>query len=186
MPRSTETPKWRRLAEQVIMWLVLAGTVGMAALINVDVGRLGSPQSIDGVTLRLPRWRPTENHGPGVIELQETGQEILARTITVRPLTLDKGLAAVLSPGAAPLEQVDLAEGGAARISVIRRSLERQFNIRGLSEIELLAVVTPPSGRPLMISLKGISFADGGDVDVNLRLMRRILESIRFTGQPPG
>ena len=35
MARPNEISKWRRYAMQAIMWVILAGTVGLAALVNV-------------------------------------------------------------------------------------------------------------------------------------------------------
>ncbi|WP_428940237.1 hypothetical protein [Fontivita pretiosa] len=59
MPRAAAESRLRRFMMQAIMWIVLAGTVGLAAIVNharrQDLNpSLGQPRTFGQVTLRLP------------------------------------------------------------------------------------------------------------------------------------
>jgi len=74
MPRAAAESRFRRLMMQAIMWIVLAGTVGLAAVVNharqQDLSpSLGQPRSFGLITLRLPDdWRISDSsQDPGVL-----------------------------------------------------------------------------------------------------------------------
>jgi hypothetical protein len=64
MAKSWHYPRWRRHVMQITMWIVLAGTVGLAMVVNhferkALEPRLGAAQTIGDVTFRAPaNWKP--------------------------------------------------------------------------------------------------------------------------------
>jgi hypothetical protein len=100
MPRPPEPTRNRRLLMQSIMWIILGGTIGLAALVdqrrhsslNAD---LGEPQQFKGFSIRLPAdWTPSEEqqNPKALVELQEPnfGDEGRMLSVTLKqwsPLT---------------------------------------------------------------------------------------------------
>jgi hypothetical protein len=185
MPRPPEATPLRRVLEQVIMWVVLAATVGAAAWVSGEVNELGPPQTFDGITLQLPkRWLPTPDHdGETIIELRERGEPALARLLTLRRLSFS--LRSLFRSPPRITEQVTLADGVVAKVSVVVNPLE-QGRGRGVSwkELEVLAVFTPPGGEPLVIAVEQLSASDKSDAKRNVELMNRILATVRFVPAP--
>jgi hypothetical protein len=68
-----EYTRWRLVLMQVMMWLVLAGAVGLAALVNMQAERrhrvaLSEPFPANGLTYRLPEgWRLAPADDPRVV-----------------------------------------------------------------------------------------------------------------------
>jgi hypothetical protein len=90
MPRPTEIPKWRRIAMQAIMWVVLAATVGLAAVVNRELrkthgGELGDPITIaQDVTLRLPHhWVEADSDDDSITVREPGANAQMGRTIEV-------------------------------------------------------------------------------------------------------
>src|SRR5688572_29586169 len=70
MPKSWQYPRWRRVAMQAVMWVILGATVALAALVSHEVRRSRLVQLADERTLddnlavRLPKgWQ--DGAGPG-------------------------------------------------------------------------------------------------------------------------
>src|SRR5271170_3082018 len=90
MPRSWQYPRWRRILVPTIMWLVLAGAVGLAALVarqraisqHVD---LSNRIAVDSVTAQLPAgWIVlADGDNLGVIA-HEPGDSDQQRALTIR------------------------------------------------------------------------------------------------------
>src|SRR5688572_20646790 len=182
VPRPPDTTPLRRILEQVIMWIVLAGTVGAAAWVSGGVNELGPPQAFGGITIQLPeRWIPTADHdGEEVIELRERGEPMLARTLTVRRASLS--LRSLFRSAPKRTEQVTLAGGVVAKISVVANTVATDPRAGTVKEVEVIAVFTPPGGDALAVSLRQISFAERRDAARNVALTKRILETVKFAG----
>lgn len=182
MPRATHQARWRRIAEQTIMWVILAATVGLAAVVDVRLNRLGEVQQIGEVSLRLPRgWQPIAEDSAAVIRLRERGDDSFVRTLTVRYDSGGFSLRDLLRerPANRTGESIRLKDGTDAQLRISRRALETQ---RGVSvyDLEIEAVVPTPSGRRLLIALQQLSLGGESDVSMNVSLLRRILETVRF------
>lgn len=165
------------------MWVILAATVGLAAIVDVEVNRLGEPQTLGKVSLRLPRnWQPTEEDGAAQIELRERGPEDLARTVTVRYESPSFSLDALFGSRRKEVknETIPLPDGSVARLRVLRRALETPFGFRGVYELETIATVPDPSGKTLLISIQQISLGERSDIEANVRLIKRILDTVTF------
>lgn len=58
MPRPWEYPRWRRIVMQVVMWLILGATLGLAQLISNQRARapeaLGVPMRVGSFLVRMP------------------------------------------------------------------------------------------------------------------------------------
>ena len=182
VPRPPEATPLRRVLEQVTMWVVLVATIGAAAWVSAGVNALGSPQTFDGITIQLPkRWVPTaDQDGETVIELRERGDPTLARTLTIRRASLS--LRSLFRAAPKRTEQVTLAGGVVAKISVVANRVASDPRVGTVSELEVVTVFTPPGGNALAISIQQISFKERVDAEQNVALMKRILETVEFTG----
>jgi hypothetical protein len=104
MARSWQYPRWRRFAMQVAMWVILAATVGLAALVNHERRRsmrvdLGAPIVSGAMSVRLPKtWQQSrvagERDGRIIAQAVEPDDQNLGRTVTI---TRDR-VAAPVSP----------------------------------------------------------------------------------------
>lgn len=164
------------------MWLVLAATVGAAAWVDTELREFGAPITFDGITLQPPkRWKPTEEHdGENVIELRERGETTFARTLTVRRPSLS--IRAIFRGPPKRSEQVTLADGVVAKVSVIETRVAADPEVGTVSQLEVVGVFTPPAGDPLAMTMSQYSFSPRSDADRNVDLMKRILETVRFVG----
>ena len=182
MPRPPEATPLRRILEQVIMWLVLAATVGAAAWVDTELRELGAPITFDGITLQPPkRWNPTDEHdGENVLELRERGESDLARTLTVRRPSLS--IRSIFRGAPKRSEQVTLADGVVAKISVVETRVAADPEVGTVSQLEVVAVFTPPAGDALAMTLSQYSVSPRSDTARNEELMKRILETVRFVG----
>lgn len=163
------------------MWVILAGTVGMAAVVNSQLNRLGDPVTIDGVTLRLPSGWEAVDDDPETIELRERGESSLVRQLTVGYGTPAFSLSELFSGGRgrAREQSVELSDGRTASLRIMRRELAR--DPRGIIyELDVSASVPTPAGKKLIISITQVSIDVKSDGKVNEMLMRKILDSVRY------
>ena len=164
------------------MWIVLAGTVGAAALVDRQANKLARAVRFDGITLQLPgNLVPTRDHdGEEVIELRERGgNAYVARTFTVRRVAFS--LRSLFRGAPTRTEQFKLADDVAAKISFVSNPVASDPETgESLKELEVLAVFTPPGGEPLVIGIKQYTFSERADGQRNGRLLKQILQTVRF------
>jgi hypothetical protein len=77
MARNWQYPRWRRLLMQSAMWVILGGTVGLAALLDrhqhlAMITALGSPVQCGDAQLRLPEHWLREYAGTGMVTATES------------------------------------------------------------------------------------------------------------------
>jgi hypothetical protein len=182
MPRTPDETTIRRALKQTIMWVVLAGTVGAAALVDRQASKLGPPLRFDGITLQLPRdLAPTRDHdGERLVELRERGgHPYVVRTFTVRRVAFS--IRSLFRGAPVRTEQFTLADDVAAKISVVANHVASDPETgESLKELEVLAVFTPPDGEPLLIGIKQLTFGERSEGQRNVRLLKRILQTVRF------
>jgi hypothetical protein len=84
MAKSWQYPRWRRIVMQLVLWLVLAGTLGLAALVDHKRSQthrpsLGNAASYGDLEIRLPkRWQVaqgTDDHPLLVVQATEGGTD---------------------------------------------------------------------------------------------------------------
>jgi hypothetical protein len=183
MGKRPESSRFRRVFEQTIMWIVLAGTTGAAAWVSARSNRLDQPRSFGGVMLRLPHgWVETSESMRRGTSFIEGGDEWFARTITLRHETPTFSIDALLggmSRVVLKTEQVPLRDGSTATVNVIRRPIE----IEGyrVYELEMLAILEPPGRKRVLVSLEQTSAGSKRDVETNLKLMKQILGTVKFS-----
>jgi len=188
MPRTNEITPLRRFLQQAIMWIVLAATIGAATLVSANVNKLGEPRKFGELSLRLPQsWEEEgDDDDSAAIVLTERGDSPFSRALAVRYDAPSFALDLLFGSTWRRVrqEKVELQDGAAADVMVRKRSLEREYG-RGVSELEVLAVVQPPGkGRPVIISIKQLSYGGSQrDAEMNMKLMKRILETVRFGGE---
>src|SRR5687767_15732245 len=101
MAKSGQYTRGKRLAMQVTMALILAGTAGLAALVSRQRARtldveLAPERRVGRLLVRLPRgWRidVTRTPGPGWAEVQATGPGGRTLTVVQEPLGGSKAAA---------------------------------------------------------------------------------------------
>jgi hypothetical protein len=182
MPRPPEDSTLRRAFKQTIMWLVLAATIGTAAWVDASANKLADAVRFDGITLRLPKGLvPTSDHdGTAVIELRERGgHPAIVRTFTVRRVAFS--LRSIFRGPPTRTEQFKLDDGVAAKLSVVSTHIGNdEESGESWKELEVLAVFTPPGSEPLVIGLRQLTFDEPSDAKRNVRLIKQILETVRF------
>ena len=181
MPRPLDIPRWRRFAMQAIMWVILAATVGVAALIDRRV-ELGTPEKLDGVELRLPKNWIREVRTDSTIELTESDDE-LARRIRVKvglPASLMDSLRALAGDDEyPPMRTMRIEIGSQPGTLVIRKHPvpgHRGFYLVQVSASSMI----PPGDRKLTITLEEVSGGRQAETDSDLSLVQRMAASVRF------
>lgn len=197
MPRPNETPRWRRVAMQGIMWVILAATVGVAALVNHEVrrthgGELAQPVRVsDDLSIRLPLgWRVIDE-SDGYIEVQE-GKDDAGRTLSVRIGTGGSLFESFWALGGGeesrPVKAMDIPVGDqTGRLIVRKKSLARiDLRLRGYYEIDT-SVTAPiqPGNRKLTITLSEVGRGQKSQIEGNIDLVKRIAGSVQ-AGAAPG
>ena len=182
MPRPPEDTRFRRVLKQMIMWVVLAATTGAAAWVDARSNQLGDVVRYDGITLRLPKnLVPNSDHdGQEVIQMRERGgHPVVVRTLTIRRVAFS--LRSIFRGPPTHTEPFTLADGVAAKISVVSTHVGADSETgEALKELKVLAVFTPPGGEPLVIGLRQLTFSERSDAKRNVRLVKQILETVRF------
>jgi hypothetical protein len=187
-----EYTSWRPIAMQIVMWLLLAGTVGLAALVNQYVQRqprvtLSEPIAGDGLILRLPRgWQLVDEPDPRIIvRLREPVSPENARLLTLyyEPTTLDSPDTYLVESGLLPrvylgtrhlgreVHEIEMAGHEAILIAGSRR-------VRSLGNAvlnDVIASVVLPDGEALTFLLQGTGTYASTDVE----LVRQLAEALQ-------
>lgn len=199
MARSWEYSRARWITMQFVMWVLLACTVGVAALVG-GVRRsalelkLDSPQSMRSVSVRLPRgWTITRGDSelsPVLVEAE--GGDALDRRI----LTVTRSLIPARSSPLQVIEQGRRERDG----TLLKREpltiagqpgwiasfvYQPQVMGRGMTIGEapighVLACTVLPSGRSLEIEMIGLGAPD----EIDVSTVRRVADSIAVENEP--
>ncbi len=159
------------------MWGILAATVGMAALVDRASNRLGQTYTVGDVTLRLPQgWLQVDASVQRVV-LRERGDPMFARLLSVGFERSRSALDWILPAGDEELrvQTVELPDGRSAKLRVIERG-----NYEDASVVEVQASIPTSTGRRVVIALRQITTSDQADIEMNVRLVKRILQSVTF------
>jgi hypothetical protein len=180
MPRPNEISTWRRYAMQAIMWVVLAGTVGLAALVNIDVrrkhgGELGDRITVGEISVQLPLgWRPEADDG-GLVRVREPGEYGRSVEVGRRPTgSVFDVFKSIASGSSTPLRnsEVELASG-TWRVIARRVLIEDDEGIWP-------ALVVSAAARNTCITLEDRVGARGRELEGNIDLVKRIAATVQF------
>lgn len=190
MPRSVEPTKFRRVAMQGIMWVILAGTVAAAALVNYEVrkthgGELGPPVSLGDVSIQLPKGWRVDNEGDTFIDVHE-GRDDSGRDLSVKlgpPGSLMDSLRSLTSgDDSSPMRIAQIPVGEQTGSLVVRKrpvSIEG-FRVRGVYQIEVsAAAILPPGDRKITILLTELGSGQKREIDSNVDLVKRIAATVK-------
>jgi hypothetical protein len=190
MARSWQYPRWRRILMQCVMWLVLAGAIASAALINHELRKrqrvaLGAPQTLDRMRISLPGgWiKASDPEDQGVlVHLSEPGDGPAGRQL----LVLSRRTEGFIPPQ----DCLSRLDGGAFKGASDEPQLldiggypglllRRRVSVgEGVEASVIQACVSFPWRQVVVIHLEGLA----EDEDVNL--VRRIAGSITLIDRP--
>lgn len=160
MGRPWEYPRWRRVLMQAVMWVILAGTLGLAQLVVVERRQapvaLDPPMRVGPIRVQVPAgWSATEDSDPerGVVEVADKDQ---TRQLTVavnrgRPGQELQRLLEQPGTGTQPINFAGLGQQGVL--------MERQFALRApdgaVSHEDVMVAFTQlPSGYVIEVQLE--------------------------------
>jgi hypothetical protein len=195
MAKSWQYPRWRRYVMQVVMWVILAGTMGLAAAVTHYRSaalrvELGDPRARGGVTVQLPRdWLPQSVTDSRVtlFNLLDPEGEPLPRQLLVQRFaaSADADLAETMLEGFA-LTGARLQRREELQISrrpgvlvIATHSIDPRFDRAGLRG-KFVGAATMHDGEAIVIALIGAGPIDRTDVD----LVRRVASSARVEAAP--
>lgn len=182
---------------QSIMWIILAATIGLAAVVNYRQrgmvnADLGEPRRIDGLSIRLPRgWNDAEERieSNALIEVDEPHFELWSRTISVsfgRP-SFDQVLRTLggNGDGAGVVRHTEKIElGGEEAVLAVRRKLEYP-SPRGSIYLNTTSAARQFSnGRILSITLRVYTRGGKDEMQRDIDLIKRIAASVEV--DPPA
>jgi hypothetical protein len=194
MPRPAPYTGTRRLISQVLMWVILAGTVALAALVDRAVNRtmtiaVSEPVTHGNMTVRLPRgWKTVPTEGTAaVVAVSEHGADEEGRTLTV----FRQRIGTLRSP----FEY--LAAGGIidAEVMAGKENPFQPTTVAGspgiIAEIHyteaddvprkmIIACAVLPSRLAIAVRLDGVGAEDEGDT----LLVQRVASSITLSDSP--
>lgn len=196
MARPWEYPVWRRVVMQIVMWLILGGSLGLAQLISVHnrnaAESMGEEVQIEGFQARLPEdWsiRPLNLHGIGGIEgqgveaIDPEGHRVLQ--MVVLPLgpagrLVGPGIGAASTPG----QHVDFA---GLHVSGIMRMESQVRPLRqggSILERTITATASVPPDHVILIQL--VTSGDQSPGRADARLVRDLAAGITASPAPNG
>jgi hypothetical protein len=188
MARNWQYPRWRRLLMQSAMWVILGGTVGLAALLDRHQRQetrinLTPPMQVGNVVLRLPaNWIPVYS-GAGMVTASEPNNDPFVRAlqVTVAP-PVGQGLVEQLlrrqDPTSAPQS---VAFGGAAKTAGNLYVWEESVDQDGQSFpfVRVIATAVLAKGPEVTIRLEHLSRnAQSMEVDDDIDLVRRVAGTV--------
>ena len=174
----------RRYLMQSIMWIVLLGTVGVAAMVDRARARslyapLDPPERFDNFTVQLPSgWEKLDDTDPRIIV--HLDDEAHARDLLIqlrRPSFVEMFVPSVdppLKPSTTqkiPMGEVD------GTLSIYPR-VQDQFEV-------LVARRSIPGGGTLEIRMESLSIGKRQAQPANVDLIKRVAESVKMSPQSP-
>jgi hypothetical protein len=176
MGRPWEYPNWRRVTMQVMMWLILCATLGLAEMVSRTRGIEGAQQvRVGPVVVRLPyRWKPDKVDPVRGLRAQDPdGQRQLF--VVVTPLTRDDPLKFTPEYDPNRVEFRGLGRAGTMELDHVTRDDE--------IDTRLVAKVAVPAARVKLTV--GLNIAGPDPTPPELSLMERIAAGITLAGNSP-
>jgi hypothetical protein len=182
MPRPPDESRIRRFMMQIIMWVILGATIGLAALVDRHLGnrldvRLGEPRELPGLTVRLPLGWETEDTSDDPQTLVYLFDRSNRRAMDVR--VERPGLSELLGLGGRSrrptrelISQIPFGDGTG---QLTRRVGSLQS---GSSYVELTASRGLARGGTLSISLTAPISSSQADLGREIDLIKRVAASV--------
>ncbi|HEY2585439.1 MAG TPA: hypothetical protein VGI81_06740 [Tepidisphaeraceae bacterium] len=189
MGRPWEYPRWRRTLMQAVMWVILAGTVGLAQLVVVERRRapiaLEAPVQVGPLWVRTPvDWSFATGSNPEAGDLSLVDDNNPSRQLAIgverNPVGQDLG-SQLNHPGAGtqPIDFKGLKQTG------VLMAWHRKIRPQGgnWEQVDILLAFTQlPSGYLVEIRLTQMG-ARLGTADAEL--VKAVANAITWAGEPP-
>ena len=167
------------------MWIVLAGTVGLAAVVDRQVsrtrgGELAPPVSLADAKVRLPKGWVVAEDDDSMIEVHESGDDEMGRQLRVKigpPSSLIESLRALTDDATAEgsIQSMKITIGGQSGTLVVRK---RPID-RGIYLVQISAAsIIPPGNRKLTIQLQEIGEGRKPQIQSDIDLVKRVAASV--------
>jgi hypothetical protein len=205
MARSWHYPRWRRYVMQATLWLVLAATLGLAAVVNHHKRRqlyiaLGQPIVRGDLTVSLPlNWQalandPDERVVARAVERGPAGGRLVSISrhplpSLVSPLehlirtTATRGIGLLVSQKNSPTRTQPILLGGWPGVMVQADApmpLGAAPRGEARTRKEIYACTVVPSGQAIVIRLESGDVAEAAD----LALVRELAAAVKIGRQP--
>lgn len=189
MAKSWQYGRWRSVAMQGAMWVVLGATVGLAALVSHEKRQaqradLGPPQQVGGVWLRLPEgWQSSVEASDDQtlkVVVSEPGGSLYRRTLLIE---LERSSLSFLDllMGRFPAGGKPLRFGPVEGRTSVHRYVEQGVKI---AVIEGQASL--PTRQVLRMRLWVVGVRDEARLQANVDLFERLAASLSFDPPTPG
>lgn len=188
MGRPWEYPRWRRVLMQAVMWVILAGTVGLAQLVVVERRRaqieLEAPVRVGPIWVRTPvDWTPTPDSDPdkGILQLLDENNPMHVLAVVVQRASVDEAMGGVTNQPGAGTQPIRFK--GLNRNGVLMAWHRKAHMPDGawMQEEILLAFTQLPSGYFVAVQLTQQGARIGpADADV----VKTVADAITWAGVP--
>jgi hypothetical protein len=189
MPRPNDYPRWRFITMQASMWGILLCTIGVAALASKfkygsSAVKLGEPQVIDSVSVRLPKAWTTSHDGSDGLRATERGS-VLRRVILVREQNPEEmslierfiGSAQTKAPSRRAGKLPGIPMGPVTGVLSSTRTESRRYD--DAEDVLVQAMARLPNDRLLTITLGGAIRDDQDELDA-IELVKLVAESVQY------
>src|SRR4051812_17511678 len=178
MARPTEYPRWRYYAMQASMWVLLACSVGVAALVDWAIRRNGVNEfthvvDLDSVSVRVPKgWRVSEVIGVGTsatVNVVEPTRSMNARRI----LITEAAAASSNNPSRQRGQPIRFGENGSGMIIVTQTELPDVMGADA-AQLHIVARGNLGSGSTITIVLDALQSDGRPPLEQSVELVKRI------------
>jgi hypothetical protein len=174
---------------QAIMWGILLCTIGVAAVASqlkrgASSVKLGEPQLLDSVTVRLPRGWPITDEGKDAIAAIE-GDQGDSRTVLVRERDPNDGsllswISGANGPAKRSAKSTTIRMGPTEGvITVTRKPIELMGRRTRYRDLEITASSTLPNGHILTISVNCYDL-EGSNEDAAMEVLKLVAGSVEY------
>lgn len=189
MSRSWQYPRWRRIAMQATLWVVLGATVGLAALVDhyrsgAAALKLGPMENFGPLSLRLPAgWAITAEREQVLLVQAEEGGGGSARILSVLLQPVREEMSAlefIIRSGLAPpqaarvAQPISMAGQTGTMVSVTRQMRSPGGAVVGERDMVAVAMVRPQYAIILHLGSAGNTLGEDED------LLRQVAATVKL------
>jgi hypothetical protein len=177
MPKPWEYTPRRHLLMQVIMWLVLCGTLGVAYAVSRTLGApTGAEVNLGPVSLRLPDGFRLDDNPEADLQAHDSNKRVLL--VQIVPDLLDDG---ELSNTLRPFDFRGLQQTG--RLSILKRTLPRADGAS--AQLTFTASARMPTlHQRIVLNLIAVEEAES-EQNADRAVLQKVANSVTVTGGPP-
>jgi len=183
MARLTEYPRRRYYAMQASMWVLLACSVGVAALVDWDIRRSGANElthevELDSVSVKVPKgWRVSEVMSvasSSTVAVVEPTRSMTGRRITITEETPGRSENANRRRG----QPIRMGDDGSGLLSVTRTELP-DVMAADAAQLHIVARGSLGGGPMITIILDALQSEGRPSLEQSVELVKRIAASAK-------